>query len=188
MGGLMGAGTRWGVKWLPDGCRRQMGTRSRSERCPDVGWWWSQKGAEARWGQGDRQEQGPYGGQGMGPDGSRVQIGEGCGWWALSWTIYPIWYPITYLVPHSPSGTHPISGTLHPIWYPIPDEGYLSGQDWVAWNNINESPKSNSSLLVIYFWCHDQDYFMWNIRPNSYTWNIPFRVAVTDLTENMCTI
>ena len=94
----------------PDGSRDQIGGEGTGEGS------WSQMEVEADWESdrtgarwvGVRQEWGPDGGQGVGSDGYRGQIGVGDRWewviWVGVWG-YLVLHP--YLVPHPLSGTHP---------------------------------------------------------------------------------
>ena len=63
-------------------------------------------------------------------------MGTGARWGGCA--VVPIWYPFPIWYPPNSS-----------IWYPIIDRVQAPGQDWVARNNIIESPKWNSSLLDI---------------------------------------
>ena len=122
------------------------GTPNQARWGPDWGearWQVGRQGAAKGWGQMQEEGMGPDGsrgqmGEGVGPDRSRGQIGgQGVGQmeagtrWGrgpLSCTLFPIWYPIPFLVPTPCLVPHPpicypilpIRYPILPIWYPIP--------------------------------------------------------------------
>ena len=141
--GQMGVGGQIGEVGGLDRNRGQMGIRGADRSRGQM----SGDGGRSRWEEGHEQRQRPiYDTTSL--YGHLVPH-------SLSGIPSPIWYYISCLV------SNPLSSTTSPIWFPMTLSGTPSKKgkpprpDCFALNNINESPKWNSSLFDICVASHD---------------------------------